>query len=693
MANTRLPKSIDGIYDERLIFADRDAETSRLEPPRSRILHLGASLGLHRRWLYAACAGVFCFGLVSIAMAIEEDRFIAQAHIVAQSTSQSFDPVLTDTLTDRVLRHVVEAEHLSTDPEFAPRPWTSIACIGMIFGWIDPLGLLDHDRDQAVLALQKAITLKAVRQARRSDGDDVKSLSQATLEIDVASHDAEKAARIANSVAGAIIDEDRRRRDEKTARNQAIANEVAQFATQLRMATQNLANARQAQDLKNAVDQTGAIGGEDQTISLAGAKADVDSISRAMASGRASRLTNLHFATPDLDRLLAQYADLQQQYQKRKLTLGDKHPDLLALDEEIRGMQKDIHSQWQKTAEIANRNYRSAQARAAASKGTSAADPSLGLAEAAQDKLQADVDLARRDYDRALQLQTDSASADQPVLSLSPAAKPLSAAHKPQGFIIGAAMMLGAMFGAGRTLTGGRRASVKSPVKPTSTSARILPIPRIKTGWLAETLRMTPRLDAACCEVLDQPQSDFSRSMARLLDHTMDVASRGAVKILFVSNQDGLGGTTVAVNFAQMAAQAGYRVLLMEANRRHPILASLISPNVDVDLIELSGQRRIVCHLRPGLSALPLFDDKTSDMLETRADHCLKGINSHFDLVVIDGGTYDPDDKETIDLVDAVNRVFQLNPEGIDLEGIDSEGIDPQAGRKSIAPGSLGRRR
>jgi len=230
-----------------------------------------------------------------------------------------------------------------------------------------------------------------------------------------------------------------------------------------------------------------------------------------------------------------------------------------------------------------------------------------------------------------------------------------------------AVIMLGALFGAGGVLANGKRALGRDPVTPAFVATHILPIPRIKTDWLAQTLRMKPRLDAACCEVLDQPQSDFSRAIGHLLDDVMDVESRGAIKILFVSNQDGLGGTTVAVNFAQMSAREGYRVLLIEANRRHPILASMMSPAVAVDLIDLSGTRRIVCHLRPGLSALPLFDRETSGHLKARADHCIKGINRNFDLVVIDGGTYDQNDEKTLDLVDAVNRVFQLTPEGIDL--------------------------
>ena len=89
----------------------------------------------------------------------------------------------------------------------------------------------------------------------------------------------------------------------------------------------------------------------------------------------------------------------------------------------------------------------------------------------------------------------------------------------------------------------------------------------------------------------------------------------GTTKVLFVSKEDKLGTTTTAVNFAHIAAKSGHRVLLIEANRRRPILASLMSPNVRVNLIDLHGIKRIICELRPRLSVIPLFDEETSIVL------------------------------------------------------------------------------
>jgi MinD-like ATPase involved in chromosome partitioning or flagellar assembly len=176
------------------------------------------------------------------------------------------------------------------------------------------------------------------------------------------------------------------------------------------------------------------------------------------------------------------------------------------------------------------------------------------------------------------------------------------------------------------------------------------------------------QLDAACREVLERPRSAFSQAIANLLEREIGLESRETVKALFISKADGLGATTIAVNVAQMAANAGARVLLIEANRQRPVLASLISPQVSVDLIDLAGTRRIICRLRPGFSVIPLFEEETSGLLEERARQCIKGIGRHFDLVIVDGGTFADDDIETMELVDSVNRVFHLTPEGIELK-------------------------
>ena len=293
---------------------------------------------------------------------------------------------------------------------------------------------------QAVASLERAVSLKPQLQEDR-------------LDVEVTSFDAAKAARIADGLAQAMLDDQKQRAsaDEMQSRQSAAAA-VAVFAARLQMAEQRLRDFQAAHNLGGVGDETGSISGRDlgdPEAAVAEAKADMGRISRAIATGRISNLSELHFPTPDLDRLTSQYDDLRQQFEKRKIEPRRQAPGSHCARRPARVLQKDIRAQWQKAADIAGRNHRLAQARVLAF-GREAQETGAETLE----KLRSDVDLARVDYERASRLQTQAeSSADmQPSWSLTKAQVAPSATRQPQGLILGAVLMLGAVFGAGRTL-------------------------------------------------------------------------------------------------------------------------------------------------------------------------------------------------------------------------------------------------
>ncbi len=667
MANSCIDMDFGRIDLERLI-----PDSGGIKAFRQRRLERS-----RRSWIYIASAGFFCLGILSVVIAIREDRFIAKAIILAADAVPTH-PVassFSSKVPEPILRKVVEVEGLADDPEFVAWQWNWIARAGLVFGWNNFAAGRDTDLGHAVASLERAVSLKPVPQEGR-------------LEVAVASIEADKAARIADSLAEALVEDQKEQAAEKATQSRSAAvNAVAGFAARLQTARQRLDDVQSQQDQDS--DVTGSIGGHehgDAAAAIAQAKGDADKIARALATGQVASLGDLHFPTPQLDHLTAQYDELRQQLEKRKLTLGDKHPDLVALEGQLHVLQKEIHSQWQKAADSANRNYRLAQARLLAfGRETQAEDNGPDAVQAPIEKLRTDVDLARSDYEHALRLQTKAESSDdmQPDWTMTQAQVPRSMTHDSRGFVLGAALVLGSMFGAGRTLAKAWRGRPRPPAaqeanketdgkkaadnrKEPKAAPGFFPIPRIRREWIWERLTLKPPLDAACQEVLDRPRSDFSRAIERLFELETDMVSSRILKVLFVSKEDKLGATTIAVNFAHAAAKAGHRTLLIEANRRRPVLASLLSPNVRVNVIELDGAKRIICELRPRLSVIPLFDAEAESHLKTRAHHLIKGIAGHFDVVILDGGRFVQDDDEMMDMAGAVNRVFLLTPQGIE---------------------------
>jgi polysaccharide biosynthesis transport protein len=625
--------------------------------------------------VYAIFAGVFCLGLLIMAAAVGESGFVAKAVIQAgESQRRPIDLPFALKVPEPVLHAVVEAQGLADDAEFVSQRWSWISRARSVLERGHFASDYDTRLTQAVMALGQAVALKPSSQEGR-------------LDVEVTSVDAGKTVRIANGLAEAILEDQQEQAREKEVQNRRISEDsVAHFAARLQMAKQRLADFQAAQNPSG--DDTATIdgrGGEsDPEVAMVEAKADVDRIARALATGQMARPGELHFPTPDLDHLTAQYGDLRLQLDKRKLVLGDKHPDIIALEGELRALQKEIHGQWQKAADIAGRNHRLAQARALAfgHEAQAAAENAAQAPVASLEKLRSDVDLARGDYEQALRQQAKAENpADmQPSWSITKAQAGSSAPGQPQGLILGAVLMLGSLVGAGRRLTSGRRHSQTELLKEQSealdVSPRISQIPRIRTDWFREAYRLKPRLDVSCQEVLDRPSSDFSHAIEHLFELETDAGSSDTVKVLFVSKEDKLGATTVAVNFAHIAAKAGYRVLLIEANRRRPILASLISPKVRVNLIDLNGTKRIICQIRPRLSVIPLFDEETSIFLAGQVHHCVKGIGRHFDCVILDGGRF-VQDSEMMEMMGAVKSVFYLTAQGIERKAAVCHQHDP----------------
>ena len=151
------------------------------------------------------------------------------------------------------------------------------------------------------------------------------------------------------------------------------------------------------------------------------------------------------------------------------------------------------------------------------------------------------------------------------------------------------------------------------------------------------------------CEQLDQFTGDGFRQLAK---HLQFAAEQGHKSLAFVSSASGAGRTSVLLTLTRIFALEGKsEVLLVDADRRHPQLASLIASRPDTGLREvLHGQLRMeqaVVPMRPGrVSALPLNDKMTDNewlKLVAPLRVLLKQARRDFDMILIDAGVLGPE--------------------------------------------------
>ncbi len=151
------------------------------------------------------------------------------------------------------------------------------------------------------------------------------------------------------------------------------------------------------------------------------------------------------------------------------------------------------------------------------------------------------------------------------------------------------------------------------------------------------------------CEQLDQFTGDGFRQLAK---HLQFAAEQGHKSLAFVSSASGAGRTSVLLTLTRIFALEGKsEVLLVDADRRHPQLASLIASRPNTGLREvLHGQLRMeqaVVPMLPGrVSALPLNDKMTDNewlKLVAPLRVLLKQARRDFDMILIDAGILGPE--------------------------------------------------
>ena len=580
--------------------------------------------------------------------------------------------------SDTVLRRVVEKEGLADEPARAGLLGSLIASLTGR-GETAPAGREDRVA-RALAALTRNVIVK------RSERTYV-------IDVDVSAADAQKAARLANAVASAYIEDQAEAKAQAAARDSATLNlRLADLGKRLAEAENRLTLYKQKNQIFDANGKRiseqelgeGATALAVARTKTADAKARYDQIQRIIASGRPADAVPEALKSGLIDRLRGQYADIARQEATYATTLGARHPALIETQNQLRQVQSLIGDELKRIAAGAANDYQVARANEASvdkqvealkSVSTVASRASVELREREHD-----VDSNRIVYDKFLRARetVGESGLDGPVARvIAPAIVPLAASAPKTLTILGLALASGLFGGIGHAfwreyLDEGARMTIAVAQAPAP--ERPAPADTKARNWLPKWLRRRTAMEAAVltgsavpqpaahtaagsapvAATQVQPQQEVLPQPAKTPDHaaTLLYAELSAdaqvwrgnnpLTLLVTALEARSGKTGIAMDLARAAAATGARVLLMDASEHAPALAGFIPAGTQPDLIDLMGTMRLCYDLPDNISVVPIMEGE--DMIVRRlmrraANRVIDGITGHFDVVVVDGGT------------------------------------------------------
>jgi polysaccharide biosynthesis transport protein len=524
--------------------------------------------------------------------------------------------------SDAVLRRVVNAEHLDRDPEFVRGP----SILSMLTGGTS------SDTDRTLAALNELGRHVRVKRADRTY----------VVEIDVTSRDPEKAARIANAIIKAYLEQQTEvRADAARQVSRTLSARLKQLKDDVREAEDKVEAFKVR---NNLIGSNGQLVTEQQLTDMnnqlvaargrvADAKARLEQVEQVQRSRDESGAFPEALQSPTIGTLRTQYAEVMRREAEQTATLGALHPAVIDIHAQAERLRHMIAAEVDRVAVGARTEYESAKlAEQTINKNletlkNSTADANsamVGLrelerdAQASRDIYQAFLVRARESGELA-QLDTKN------IRVISPADLPLKRSWPPPTSLLAiAALLAGLAAGAGIVLL--RAPAVDEGDTPQTAPeeepkgrvlgmvGRLWPVAKAPT---VRVLAEVPELDVAFgLSALDDPRSSFGRDIRRVYDEVLASHTKaGNPAILIVASDDEDDSATVALALAAVAASK-QRVLLIDADLDRRTLSALDAERSDAGLVDVAvGRRRLseaITHDRgTNINLLPLVSPES----------------------------------------------------------------------------------
>ena len=451
-----------------------------------------------------------------------------------------------------IAERVIAKLSLYNDPEFNAGP----GFLGALFGAPDAATQLDTIIDNFLSHLWV-----------ESEG------LSTTIDIAFSSKDPHKAARIANAVADAYIEDQLDTKSDIGRRTtQWLQDRIQQLSRQVQAADAAAEQYRAEHNL-NATANGGSL--VDQQLAainnqLVQARADLAEkrsiyarVQQLVQSGHGADVSQV-VASPLIVQLRTQEAELISQQAQLTTKYGPRHPKMIAIESQKRDLEAKVAQEVSRIAgsisndvAVARSQVQSLQSSLQQSEGE-ATDQNMAMVKlkSLQDNATSTRTMYEAFVSRFRQAQDQSAIQMPDARVISPAPIPARPSSPKRALIIAASIPAGLLLGLLIALMMERFGGVTVPVQRVVDFFRGRPV----IGEISDVRDMR-----AANAVIDAPWSPFAASVNALLQRLSALPARPRV-VAVTSAQSGEGATNVAVALARAASRAGMKVAVIDGH-------------------------------------------------------------------------------------------------------------------------------
>jgi polysaccharide biosynthesis transport protein len=547
------------------------------------------------------------------------------------------------------LRRVVEKENLVSDPEFGrgPRPAASDPA--------DEKKKPAPNDDQSGDLVRTAEALKgAVSVVRAGQGY--------VLAISVTARDPARAARLANAVADGYLVDKLDTRFEAAKRASAwLSDRLAELRTQLRDSEEAVVRFRSQNGLFQSSSsvtlnqqQQSELNGKlvDARADAAQKRARVDQLNALQAKG--GNLQSLADISNSgaLPSLRQQAATLSQQEADLLARYGAPHPLVVNIKAQQRDVERAAAAEAQRLASNIRSEYELAQSRVVSleqslreATGQTSLDDTTAIRLRELERTAAVNKSLFEDFlQRAKITQEQSTFEAREARVITPALPPGGPSYPRRSQFMAVNLLIGLLLGVGGAVA---KEMLNAGFTTTKQVEDMLGLP-----LLASTARMEPRdlsVDGKVVPIayypVVKPLSRFSETIRSLRSGIQMTDVDHPPKVIQVtSTVPSEGKTTIALCLAASAAQSGLKVLLIDADLRHPSASHALDLHHETGLVDLllgqvNVKEAIRFHQRTGywvLAAGNKTQNPTDLLGSERMKSTVASFSQTFDMVVID---------------------------------------------------------